>query len=270
MRTPRPDRDSGSLRMVNLMRLLRDEGAHVVFLPADRAHAGAYTEALQQLGVRPGTRLSPEPAALDPRARPPLRHGRRLPAITSCASGCRCCASTRHRATLVFDTVDLHYLRERRGAELASDPALMRASERTRALELDMIARSDATLVVSDVERNLLAQDAPAARVDVLSNLHHIHGRGQDFAQRHDLVFVGGFRHPPNVDAVRWFVTEVFPLIRAQAPDIVFHCIGSDTTGRHRRAVDPAGRGRARPRARLRRTWTARASPLRRCATARA
>src|SRR3546814_4928160 len=45
------DRDSGSLRLVNLMRLLRDEGAHVVFLPSDLKHADAYTQALQALGI---------------------------------------------------------------------------------------------------------------------------------------------------------------------------------------------------------------------------
>jgi GT2 family glycosyltransferase len=38
--TPRPDRDSASLRLVNVMRLLRQEGAHVVFLPADASHDG--------------------------------------------------------------------------------------------------------------------------------------------------------------------------------------------------------------------------------------
>ena len=44
--TPQPDRDSGSLRLVNLMRLLLEEGAHVVFLPANRSADGAYTQAL--------------------------------------------------------------------------------------------------------------------------------------------------------------------------------------------------------------------------------
>ena len=53
-------------------------------------------------------------------------------------------------------------------------------------------------------------------------------GPGQPFAKRRDLVFVGGFRHPPNVDAVQWFVDEVFPLVRARLPDVRFHCIGSD------------------------------------------
>jgi glycosyltransferase involved in cell wall biosynthesis len=73
----------------------------------------------------------------------------------------------------------------------------------------------------------LLARDAPRATVEVLSNLHQLAGPGQPFAQRRDLVFVGGFRHPPNVDAVRWFVAEVFPRVRERLPDVRFHCIGS-------------------------------------------
>jgi glycosyltransferase involved in cell wall biosynthesis len=53
-------------------------------------------------------------------------------------------------------------------------------------------------------------------------------GPGLPFAQRHDLVFVGGFRHPPNADAVLWFAREAFPRIRAALPDVRFHCIGGD------------------------------------------
>ena len=49
--TPQPDRDSGSLRLVNLMRLLIEEGAHVVFVPANRSADGTYTQDLQALGV---------------------------------------------------------------------------------------------------------------------------------------------------------------------------------------------------------------------------
>jgi glycosyltransferase involved in cell wall biosynthesis len=133
------------------------------------------------------------------------------------------------QARVVFDTIDLHYLRERRGADVADDAGLRRTAERTRALELDCIARSDATLVVSDVERTLLATDAPNAQVDILSNLHHVAGAGQPFAHRQDIVFVGGFRHPPNVDAVTWFVREVFPLVRERLPTVRFHCIGGHT-----------------------------------------
>lgn len=226
--TPQPDRDSGSLRLVNLMRLLIAEGAHVVFLPANCNADGAYTAALQRLGVE--CWHTPHMAGIPAWLR---EHGPRFDAAMV----------SRHyvaseflpllrkhapQARLLFDTVDLHYLRERRAAELSGNAAALRAARRTRELELGLIANADATLVVSEVERELLAQDAPQAAVRVLSNLHDIAMPGPGWAQRKDLLFVGGFRHPPNVDAVLWFAHDVFPQIRAALPGVQCHCIGGD------------------------------------------
>ena len=227
-RTPRPDHDSGSLRLVNLMRLLIEEGAHVVFLPQDGQRIEPYATQLQHLGVE--VWHAPFAAAAPAWLR---EHGPRFDAamvsrhyvIREFIPLLRTYAP---QARLIFDTVDLHYLRERRGAEVDGDAASARAAERTRALELEAIASADTTLVVSEIERDLLRIDAPDARVELLSNLHRIAGPGQAFAQRRDLVFVGGFGHPPNVDAVRWFAQQVFPAIRARLPDVAFHCIGSD------------------------------------------
>ncbi len=224
---PRPDHDSGSLRLVNLMRLLVAEGAHVVFLPTGREGASRYTAALQQLGVE--TWHAPYVRSIPAWMR---EHGHRfasvlasrhhvaremLPLVRAHAPGAR----------FVFDSVDLHYLRERREAELAGDAVLLRLAARTRRRELELVARADATLVVSDAERELLARDAPGARVEVVSNLHSVAGPGQPFARRRDLVFVGGFHHPPNTDAVLWFARDIFPRIRAALPDVSLHCIGA-------------------------------------------
>ena len=230
--TPRPDRDSGSLRLVNLMRLLRAEGAHVVFAAADRGHDGDYTTALQRLGVEAwyAPQMARWPAWL-------REHGPRFDvALVSRHYVMREMLPLlrRHapRAKLVFDSVDLHYLRERRGAEVSGDAAALRLAERTRALELDVIGRSDATLVVSEVERALLREDAPRARVEVLSNLHEPGGEGLPLEQRRDVMFVGGFRHPPNVDAVEWFVGEIWPRVLERRPGARFHCIGGDVPAR--------------------------------------
>lgn len=224
--TPTPDQDSGSQRMVNLMRLLREEGAHVAFLPANRTHAGADTRRLQQLGIEAWY------APFAARAPAWMReHGHRFDVVMLSR---HYVASEflplvrRHapQARVVFDTVDLHYLREQRGAELAGDAALRRAAARTRAQELGVIGDSDVTLVVSEVERELLGRDAPNARVEIVSNLHRLPAAGAGFGHRRDLVFVGGFRHPPNVDGVSWFAREVFPRVRDRLPDVRFHCIG--------------------------------------------
>ena len=176
--TPQPDRDSGSLRLVNLMRMLVDDGAHVVFLPANRTADGHYTEALQQLGVE--CWHAPHAARIPAWLR---EHGARFETVLVCR---HYVASEflpllrRHapRARILFDTVDLHYLRERRAAELTGDAAALRAASRTRELELALVAAADTTLVVSAVEHAMLRKDAPGADVRILSNLHQVAGRG--------------------------------------------------------------------------------------------
>lgn len=225
---PQPDRDSGSLRLTNLVRLLIEQGAHVVFLAAHGHSVSNYPAALRAMGVE--TWFKPHVG----RATAWMReHGARFDAIMLSRHHI---ASEflplvrRHapHAKMIFDTVDLHYLRESRGADLAQHAALKKSAERTRAKELHLIHSSDTTLVVSPLEKQLLANDAPGARVEILSNLHEAAGTGGSYAQRKDLVFVGGFHHPPNTDAVRWFGEQVFPLIRQQLPEVRFHCIGSD------------------------------------------
>lgn len=229
--TPTPDQDSGSLRMVNLMRILGDLGCRTTFLPDNRLWVERYTPALQAIGVE---------ALYAPWAADPVKffreRGAEFDAIVLsrhyvAASYLGLARLYAPRAKLIFDTVDLHYLREQRAYELEKKPELGRHAAATKAQELTLIRESDTTLVVSDVEQKLLATDAPGARVEILSNVHEVYGCREPFAERRDLVFVGGFQHPPNTDAVTWFVREVFPLVRAKLPDCKFHVIGSKVPG---------------------------------------
>jgi glycosyltransferase involved in cell wall biosynthesis len=225
--TPTPDQDSGSLRMLNLMHLLREAGYSVSFLPDNRAHAGRYTEALQAIGVQ----ALYHPFVSDPVAW--LRaHGSRLDAVILsrhyvAANYVGLVRLYAPHARLIFDTVDLHYLREQRAAELDGSAELAQQAARTRMQELKLMRQCDITLVVSAVEKEFLARELPQARIEVLSNVHEVYGRRREYADRQDLVFVGGFQHPPNIDAVLWFVREVFPHVRAQAPAMQLHVIGS-------------------------------------------
>ncbi len=237
---PRPDRDSASLRQANLLRMLVAEGAHVAFLPTGLAHSGAATAALQRLGVEtwhaPFARSAPAWLKANA-ARFDVIVLTRHHVAASFAALLRRYAP---HARLVFDTIDLHYVRERRGAALAGDAAGVRAAEVTRQRELAAMHACDVTLVVSSEEQAMLREDAPGVRVELLSNLHQVAGPGAGFDQRRDLVFVGGFRHPPNVDAMLWFGREVFPLVRARLPGVRLHCIGAEPTAEIR-ALDREG-----------------------------
>jgi GT2 family glycosyltransferase len=226
--TPTPDRDSGSLRMLNLMRLLLARGCAVSFLAENPAHGGRYTEAMQQLGVEAWW----HPWLANP-AQWMSEHGRRFDTVIVsrhyvASAYLPLLRQFAPRAQILFDTVDLHYLREQREAELSGDAAQTRAAATTRERELRLVRDTDITLVVSPFEQALLQREVPGARIEVLSNVHAIAGCKQPFSQRNGLLFVGGYRHPPNVDAANWLAQQIFPRVRQALPDIELHLIGGD------------------------------------------
>jgi glycosyltransferase involved in cell wall biosynthesis len=53
------------------------------------------------------------------------------------------------------------------------------------------------------------------------------HGTTAAFSSRRDLCFLGGYGHPPNIDAVLYFVRQIFPLIKKAEPDIRFIIAGA-------------------------------------------
>jgi len=237
--TPMPDHDSGSVRMFALLRLLRDLGFFTRFMPQNLAWAGRHSTDLQQAGIEvltapwlndPAAWLKQHGADLD------LiiisRHYVMTPLLKALREHCP-------NARLVFDTVDLHFLREQREAELADFAAAARAAERTREEELALIEAADATLVVSEFERELLADLTPEAKVAVVSNIHSLQDPGRPFEQRRDLVFVGGFQHPPNIDAAQWLLDDILPGIRAELPDVRLHLIGSKMPDHLRERSEP-------------------------------
>ncbi|MGO1540832.1 MAG: glycosyltransferase [Luteimonas sp.] len=224
--TPRPDRDSGSLRAFNLMRVLRGEGFRVDFLPDDGADAGPYTRALRDIGVQ--VHCGPDVGS---RQRWFARHAREYDAVV---------VSRYHLAEflvpllrrlapelpVVLDTVDLHHLREQREAGLRNDRTLHRLAAATRRRELRAIGEADVAWVVSPAEATLLRQELPQARVEILPNLHEVEPEPAPFQARTGLLFVGGAGHPPNVDAARWLLEDIWPRVREQLPDCTLHIVG--------------------------------------------
>lgn len=227
--TPMPDQDSGSLRMYNLMRLLLEEGHAVSFFAENRGWHAGYAEALQDLGVEAlfHPYMPEAPEFFRQRGTEfdlviVSRHYVLETYLPLVRAHCP-------RAQLWFDTVDLHYLRERRAAELSSDAAALKRAEQTQAQECALMRQCDLTLVVSPVEQAILALECPGIRIEILSNIHDIPGRRRDFEARRDLFFVGGFQHPPNSGAVLWFMQHAWPRIHAARPELKLHLVGSRT-----------------------------------------
>jgi GT2 family glycosyltransferase/glycosyltransferase involved in cell wall biosynthesis len=240
--TPRPDRDAGSVRMVNLMRLLRQMGCRVSFMPENRAQFGDYTRALQSLGIE--TLYHPFLPTLEDHLR---RFGARYRTVlVSRVDVAEALLEPvrQHcpQAQIVFDTVDLHFLREARRAALPGAKA--DRTERIKQREIGVAERCDVTLVVSPVERDLLAREAPDCNVEVLSLIQSVDPTDTPFSDRQGIVFIANFQHPPNADALEHYLREVHPSVSDRLPGSVLTVIGDRVPDSARKlAADTATKG---------------------------
>jgi len=228
--TPRPDHDAGSLLKFYHLKLLQELGYQVTFMPDNLLHDGEYTRDLQRIGIE----CIYEPHCLS------ARHLFTARARDfQLAMLCRPYVATRHMDALrrlapdiriIYDTVDLHYLRERRQADVEKNPLLGERAERTRQEELRLITQADATIVVSPVEKELLAKEVARANVHVVQLVIPEEPQGPGFEERRDILFIGGYQHTPNAEAVLYFCREILPALRQRIPELRFLVLGSRPT----------------------------------------
>jgi glycosyltransferase involved in cell wall biosynthesis len=130
-------------------------------------------------------------------------------------------------AKVLYHTIDLHFLRMSREAELQSDEAKQKMADEMKHRELAGIRASDASIVHSTAELQLLQPELPEAQLHVFPLILDVKGTTRAFSERKDIVFVGGYQHPPNVDAVKHFVASIMPLLRKRLPGVRFYAVGS-------------------------------------------
>jgi GT2 family glycosyltransferase len=218
--TPTPDQDAGSVQTVMALRTAIALGYKTYFVPADNwLFQPGYTTALQAMGVE--CAYAPYELGFEAYME---RHGGlfdvvlvyRQNVLETCLDAIRAFAP---QAALLFHVADLHYLRMARQAALAADDAAMEAASLMKEREIALVGQADATITHSTAEQAILHGEAPGAAVLVWPLMFDHAGTSMPFAARQNFVFLGGYRHPPNVDAARYFVTEILPLIQAELPD---------------------------------------------------
>ncbi|MGB6231517.1 MAG: glycosyltransferase, partial [Litorimonas sp.] len=227
--TPEPKKDSGSLDAIYAMRILMEMGYRVHFVPGSNfAYWGEATRELQRMGVEAIYHpfYSNMEQLLDDRGdmfdyvvlSRPESADRFLDQIRE-----RCPS-----AKIIYNTVDLHFMRMERRAETTNDPELAEAAADMKDKELGYIDRSDATIVLSSVERELLSQDEERAeKLWTIPLIRAESHRLVEYDTTSDIAFIGGYRHPPNIDAVDWLVGEIWPEMRKTLPGVRLHICGS-------------------------------------------
>jgi glycosyltransferase involved in cell wall biosynthesis len=225
---PMRDRDSGSLRMFQILKLLHGLGHCVTFVPDNLADMPPYTGELQKCGIR----VYHHPYIKSVREYLSA-HGSKFDVVLLS----RCDFAYKHisdvrlhapQSRIIFDTVDLHFLREQREAELTGEPEAARKALEKRRVEHELIEQADETWVVSPVEKQMLERNWPRASIQVVSNIVDIPGSSTPFSRRRDWLFIGSFLHTPNIDAVMFFVEKIYPLVGKHLPGARFYIVGDN------------------------------------------
>lgn len=140
------------------------------------------------------------------------------------------------QALRILDTEDLHSLRSARHQALKQQRELVDEDYNSELAlrEVASILRSDLTLMISDVELQLLRDryQVPAHILQLCRFMlppldEAVIDTWPAFAQRQHFVTIGNFRHGPNWDAVRYLKEQLWPLIRQQMPKAQLHIYGA-------------------------------------------
>lgn len=127
------------------------------------------------------------------------------------------------RVPALIDSVDVHYLRIKVQNELGIDTHDL--WQKKKADELKTYKRADGVLVVSHEDEAELKKE----NIGKIFYLPNIVPRRTRLEQNEGKVvlFIGGFNHSPNRDAVEWLVTEIWPQVHTRFPDAELRIIGS-------------------------------------------
>ncbi len=224
------DRDAGSYRMFNLLKILVELGHNVTFIGDNFNHYHPYDSILQQSGIE--VIYSPFITSIEQYlsesgkifeivivSRPNIAKKH----IASIRKYCK-------NAIVIYDTVDLAFLRLSRMAEILNDSKLWVQADEMKKNELQLARISDITLVVSDNERQVLKREDHLLNVQVISLIHTVILPTKTFSERRDLLFLGAFLHKPNPDAALWFIKDIFPRIKTKQPGIRVYIVGDRPT----------------------------------------
>lgn len=240
---PQYDRASGALRHHNLLRILKEKGHRVTFAAVhsrtcDGVDLAPYMERLRSMGIDAiglDTLIErkqdgvPYDTGLAFRS---LLHRFRFDVALLPFYGVARNFVPHLRAVspwtrIVVDSVDLHFLREGRQLREEGGPASAWIGwSENRMAELNLYRSADAVLTVTDQDRLALAERMKAPPVLTVPDPHRAEPSVPGYDERSDIVFVAGFRHAPNADAVLYFHREIWPDVARRLPETRWFIVG--------------------------------------------
>jgi hypothetical protein len=131
----------------------------------------------------------------------------------------------------VYNTHDLHGLREQLEARQGESPPLLLSPPEEPAASLETICTAQERLILQQVHAviSISPKETTLLRRHLGGSVHTVPGyisrwRGEGAGREEagqSVLFVGGFGHKPNRVGLRWFLEQVWPLLAAEVRVIV-------------------------------------------------
>ena len=227
---PQYDKDAGSRTVFQYLKLFAESGYHVKFIGDNFFPHQPYTQVLQQMGV--------EVLYGNWYAKNWKEWLRENGSCIEYAFLNRPHISVKYidevrkytKAFIAYYGHDLHFLREYREYELTGDKGHLQDSVEWKGKELALMRKADIAYYPSVVEEQEIRRIAPEVNVKVIPAYLFADVPDADYSasSRQDVMFIGGFGHRPNVDAVVWLAKEIMPRLSAALPGLVVHILGSN------------------------------------------
>lgn len=226
---PRPDRDAGSNAILSHMAALRSLGWSIEFVASGQLSGGDdAAAALTDWGAichRAPRIASVEEVMRRNRNMFDLVYLHRLSNAEAYAPLSRV---WQPKARIVYSIADLHHVRSARQAAVHGNAELAETASYMKARELNAMRMVDAVVTHSLAEADYIRREEPSAIVHVVPWALRAAPRKLPLRRRSGIAFVGGMRHAPNPDAVRWLAAEILPHVWARDPSIECQLVGAD------------------------------------------
>jgi len=130
-------------------------------------------------------------------------------------------------ARIIYYGMDIHHIRESEQYKITNDFEHFKLSEYFKKIELYLYEKADAILTVSTEEESVI-KGYGYNNIDVFPVYFYKNFNAAEYVpnQRNNMLFVGGEKHPPNPDAVMWFIKDILPEFIKEIQDVKFIVVG--------------------------------------------
>jgi len=129
----------------------------------------------------------------------------------------------------IYDTVDLHFLRISRQLLFDKNFSISENKhKKIETMEINNITNADLAIIRSEFESKYLEENYSIKKDNILnlSLLYDIPKKFPLFYKTEGIVFVANFNHLPNIDALDFFINDVYKHLSARIKDVNFYIVG--------------------------------------------